>query len=127
MMQNIRDRILNFFDALSCRAGFFLHRLRTPASKIPPPRQDVIRGTSHSIIVVTPPDPEIFREAMFILQDDYMRRSNLGKEELLRQARDAAEDYTLRFVPPVKRSRPWLLYLLPAFTGALGFLAARWI
>lgn len=127
MMQNIHDRILNFFDELSCRAGFFFHRLRTPAPKSSLPRQEVIRGTSHSIIVVTPPDPEIFREAMFILQDDYMRRSDAGKEDLLRQARDAAEDYTLRFVPPVKKSRPWLLYLLPAFTGALGFLAARWI
>lgn len=126
-MQNIRDKILNFFDDISCRTGFFFHRLRTPAPKSFAPRQEIIRGTSHSIIVVTPPDPEIFREAMFILQDDYMRSSRAGTEELLRQARDAAEEYTLRFVPPVRSSRPWLLYLLPAFTGALGFLAARWI
>ena len=126
-MQNLRDKILNFFDDVSCRAGFFFHRLRTPAPKSLAPRQEIIRGTSHSIIVVTPPDPEIFREAMFILQDDYMRSSRAGKEELLRQARDAAEEYTLHFVPPVRSSRPWLLYLLPAFTGALGFLAARWI
>ena len=127
MIQNLRDRLLSFFDELSCRLGFFFHRLRTPRISPPSPRQEVLRGTSHSIIVVTTPDPEIFREAMFILQDDYLRRPGAGKEELLRQARDAAEDYALRFVPAVSKKKPWLLYLLPAFTGALGFLAARWI
>lgn len=127
MMQNIRDRLLNFFDDIACRLGFFLHRLCTPRTRASVPRQEVLRGTSHNMIVVTTPDPEIFREAMFILQDDYMRRPGAGKEELLRQARDAAEEYANRFVPAVSKQRPWILYLLPAFTGALGFLAAKWL
>lgn len=126
MMQNIRDSLLNLLDEISCRVSFFFSR-KSSVPSVRASRQEVIRGTSHNIILVTSPDPEIFREAMFILQDDYMRRPGVGKEELLRQARDAAENYALRFVPPARDKRPWALYLLPAFTGALGYLAARWI
>lgn len=126
MIQNLKDKLLGFFDELSCRVSFLLSRKR----RQPPvraPRSEVIRGTAHNIILVTSPDPEIFREAMFILQDDYMRRPGIGKEELLRQARDTAENYVLRFVPPDKGRRRPELYLLPAFTAALGYLAAKWI
>lgn len=126
MIQNLKDKLLGFFDELSCRVSFLLSRKRRQ-SPVCAPRSEVIRGTAHNIILVTSPDPEIFREAMFILQDDYMRRPGIGKEELLRQARDTAENYVLRFVPPDKGRRRPELYLLPAFTAALGYLAAKWI
>ncbi len=126
MIQNIRDRLLSIFDELACRVSFFFsRRSKLPSASVS--RHEVIRGTSHNIILVTSPDPEIFREAMFILQDDYMRRPGVGKEELLRQARDAAENYVLRFVPPAKKRLHPTMYLLPAFTAALGYLAAKWI
>ena len=105
MIQNIRDSLLNLLDEISCRVSFFFSR-KSSVPSVRAPQQEVIRGTSHNIILVTSPDPEIFREAMFILQDDYMRRPSVGKEELLRQARDAAENYALRFVPPARDTSP---------------------
>ena len=121
MMQNLRDRLLGLLDELSCRLSFFFHRLKSSVPASPIPARELIRGTSHQMIVVTPPDTEMFREAMFILQDDYMRRTS-PREELLREAQEAAEEYAGRFVRPQQRRSLWPELLLPLLTALGGFV-----
>lgn len=125
MMQHIRDRVLNFLDEAGCRLSFFFYRLKRSAAPAPYTRSEPIRGTSHNVILVTPPDTEIFREALFILRDDYMRRSDTGREELLRQARAAAESCAGKYIPPRPKRPSLLVVLLPVLTAALGFAVGR--
>lgn len=117
-MQHFKDRLYDVYDELCCRVSFFFHKL-TGSRRVREPRREVIRGTSHSIIVVTPPNPEMFREAMFILSDEYMRGSG-GSETLLRQARQAAEKYAGQFVPPPTGGNA-LSVLIPILSACLGF------
>ena len=123
-MQHFKDRLYDAYDELCCRVSFFFHRL-TVNRRAPVPRREVIRGTSHSIIVVTPPNPEMFREAMFILSDEYMRGSG-GSEALLRQARQAAEKYTDQFVPPQRGGSAYFV-IVPILSAALGFALGLFI
>lgn len=123
-MQRFKDRLYDAYDELCCRVSFFFHRL-TVNRRAPVPRREVIRGTSHSIIVVTPPNPEMFREAMFILSDEYMRSSS-GSEALLRQAKLAAEKYAGQFVPPPSGGNA-LSVIVPILSACLGFALGLFI
>ena len=59
------------------------------------PRREVIRGTADRVIRVTEPVPGVFREAIFLLREDYLRRDG-GEQRLLREARQAAVEYLRR-------------------------------
>ena len=74
-----------------------------------------VRGTVSNVIVVKNPAP-CFREALFILRDDYLSDPNRDREALLREARQAAADFT---GVPVKGRKPWLPALLPLLAAAL--------
>ena len=125
MMQRFRDRVYFYFDDLCCRISFFFHRLHG-SKRVAEPENDIIRGTAHNIIVVTPPEPEVFREVMFILRDDYMR-SSLTKEALLQQAADAAGEYASRYCSSAGRRQRVPVLLLPILTAALGFVLGKLI
>ena len=56
-------------------------------------RREVVRGVSEQVIRVRVPVPGVFREAVFFLYEEYLRRGDLSREELLRQAMAAAEGY----------------------------------
>lgn len=58
-----------------------------------------IKGNMRSVIVVKP-DNAMFAEACFVLSDEYVRESGQSHEELLRQARDAANISAGGAVPP---------------------------
>ena len=45
-------------------------------------------------IVVVPLPGSIFSQAVFFLRDDYFLTSDISRQELMRQAAEAAEDYT---------------------------------
>ena len=122
-MQNLRDRLYDIYDELCCRISFFFHRLRC-TRRCPKTKRAVLRGTAHNMISVTPPDTEMFREALFILQDDYMRLSG-DSEALLREAKEAAEHFTAKFSPPETEPLPRLVFILPILTAALGFFLGR--
>ena len=70
-----------------------------------------VRGTVSHVIVVRSPAP-CFREALFVLRDEYLSDENANREELLRQARQAAASFTGPASPPPPRSFLWLLPLL---------------
>ena len=83
-------------------------------------RREVIRGSAEQIIRVRVPVPGLFREAVFFLHEDVLRRSDISREELLRQARQSAEDY-LRPMLPEKKPGRWPKVLLLLAGMALGF------
>ncbi len=79
-----------------------------------------LQGQMRSVIVVKPRDKR-FREALFILRDDYFLDPDYDPEELLRQAREAAMDACGTTSPrkpgPVL---PLLLALLLIVLGGVG-------
>ena len=95
---------------MSPRLRLRLRRLR-PAGRARP-----VRGLVSNVIVVKSPAP-CFREALFILRDEYLAEGD--REALLRQAREAAAEFTGPAAP--RPPRPWL-WLLPVL--ALAALAA---
>ena len=84
----------------------------------PRARRSRVKGCMSNVIVVRPPDP-MFREAVFILRDDYFQSAALSRHELLRQAEEAARDYVASVVPPVRPIAPPLLVILPSAAVAV--------
>lgn len=82
-----------------------------------------LRGAAERVIRVREPVPGLFREAVFFLQEDLLRRPPPGREELLRQARAAAEDYLRPFYPPRRGLPRWLIPAAPALGFLLGLAA----
>ena len=72
------------------------------------PRPGALKGCMRNVIVVKPPDKR-FQEAVFILRDDYFLSPGADEAELLRQAKEAARDYTLEAAPAARLRLPWLL------------------
>ncbi len=68
-----------------------------------------VRGLLRNVIVVKPEDRR-FREALFILRDDYFLDPDYEPEELLRQAREAALAISGTASP--KKPKPPVLPLL---------------
>ena len=82
--------------------------------------REVVKGATEQVIRVRAPVQGIFREAIFFLEEDYLRRGERRKEELMREARRAAELYTSACLPERERSRRWLYPLLFLGGAALG-------
>lgn len=92
------------------------------------PEQDgtasVHAGTSR-VLVVKSPDPSYFREAVFILRDDLFLSPDADRRSILRQARSAAEDYTLS-VTGKKKSPLWRgAYFLMGMAAA--YITAKYL
>ena len=51
----------------------------------------MVKGISKQVIVVRPPDSDLFDQAIFILRDK--NRRELSEEELVKQANKAVEHY----------------------------------
>ena len=77
-----------------------------------------VRGTVSNVIVVKAPAP-CFREALFILRDEYLEGEEQNREALLRQARQAAASFAGPGSPTPPRRFLWaLLPLLLLAAGA---------
>ena len=50
----------------------------------------IIRGNMKKVIIMKPKG-EIFQEAIFVLRDDFFQRSGVSRQELLMQAKAAAD------------------------------------
>ncbi len=86
----------------------------TAARRPRAPVRAPLKGCMRRVIVVKPPDSR-FVEAVFVLRDDYFLSEGVDETELLRQAKEAARDFTCTALPPAAPRLPWLL---------LGFAAA---
>ena len=69
-----------------------------------------VQGTVSRVIVVREPAP-CFREALFVLRDDWLMDPRRDREALLREAQEAAAAFSGPGSPPPPRRR--LLWLLP--------------
>lgn len=78
---------------------------------------EIIRGTSHRVIVVRSPDSRIFEQAIFIMRDDYTGSGGSSPGELLRQAKASAENSVTSLLPPRRHD------ILPYVTAAVSTLA----
>lgn len=85
-------------------------RRRTP----PPPR-----GLTRNVIVVKPRDPR-FREVIYVLKEEALSDPDCGREELLRQAQEAARAEAGGLLPAGRRLPLWPAALL--LLGALVIL-----
>ena len=60
------------------------------------PGKDVlpmVKGITRQVILVKSPDPKLFEEAIFIVKEEAVNREGVTQEQLLRQARRAADGY----------------------------------
>ena len=81
------------------------------------PYRAPLKGCMRSVIVVKPPDSR-FVEAVFVLRDDYFLGEGVDEAELLRQAKEAARDFTCTALPPGRPRIPWGLLLFTLLTAA---------
>ncbi len=103
---------------LRLRLGELLARLRRPRHRAVGPAP---AGKARQVIVVRPRDPR-FREVIYVLREETLPGPGAEREELLRQALEAARGETERSLPPPPRRPLW-----PAALLLLGILLAlRW-
>ena len=53
----------------------------------------MVRGAAKHVIVIKTPDKRIFEQAIFIVKRDLFRKNGKSEEEILLEARRAAEGY----------------------------------
>ena len=53
----------------------------------------VVKGITRQVILVKSPDPKLFEEAIFIVKEEAMNREGVSAEQILKQARQAADGY----------------------------------
>lgn len=53
----------------------------------------MVKGITRQVILVKSPDPKLFEEAIFIVKEEAMNREGVNAEQVLRQARQAADGY----------------------------------
>ena len=80
----------------------------------------MVKGITRQVVLVKSPDPRLFEEAIFIVKEEAAAREGVSDQQVLKEARRAADGY-------LKRSRAWnrRLERLPApLWAAAGALAA---
>ncbi|MBS7218694.1 MAG: translation initiation factor 2 [Oscillospiraceae bacterium] len=83
----------------------------------------MVKGITRQVILVRSPDPKLFEEAIFIVKEEALAREGVSADQVLRQARQAADGY-------LKGSRAWdrklgrFAGLAGPFWGAAGALLA---
>lgn len=80
----------------------------------------MVKGINRQVIVVKSPDPKLFDQAIFLLREDAFSSSAATPEQVIRQARQAADGY-LRKNTVVGRAAA---RLSPAACGVAGALMA---
>ena len=96
-------------ERLRLRLGGLLRRLRRSPGK--GRSRPMPQGRARSVIVLKPKDPR-FQEVICVLRDDAFSDPDLDREELLRQAREAARAETGSVLPPGERFPLWPVALL---------------
>ena len=76
----------------------------------------MVKGINRQVIVVKSPDPKLFDQAIFLLREDAFSSSAASPEQVIRQARQAADGY-LRKNTVVGRASA---RVSPAAWGAVG-------
>lgn len=53
----------------------------------------MVKGITRQVILVKSPDPKLFEEAIFIVKEEAMNREGVGADQVIAQARQAADSY----------------------------------
>lgn len=53
----------------------------------------MVKGITRQVILVKSPDPKLFEEAIFIVKEEAMNREGVSADQVIRQARQAADGY----------------------------------
>ena len=53
----------------------------------------MVKGINRRVIVVNAPDPKLFEQAIFLLKEDAFGADGVSPEQVIRQARQAADSY----------------------------------
>ena len=56
----------------------------------------MVKGITRQVILVKSPDPKLFEEAIFIVKEEAMNREGVTPDQVIRQARQAADGYLKR-------------------------------
>lgn len=85
----------------------------------------MVKGKNRHVIVVDSPDPQVFEEAIFVLKEEYVR--SRSAEQVMREARRAADEYLRRNGAPRRRAgRIWGAALTAAVLAVgIAWLALR--
>lgn len=60
----------------------------------------VVKGITRQVILVKSPDPRLFEEAIFIVKEEALNREGVTTEQIMREARQAADGY-------LKKGKAW--------------------
>ena len=101
-------------ERLRLRLGSLIRRFRRDSDR--GRSRPMPQGRVRSVIVLKPRDPR-FQEVICVLRDDAFSDPDCDREELLRQAREAARAETGSVLPPGQRLPLWPATLL--LLGAL--------
>ena len=53
----------------------------------------MVKGINRQVIVVKSPDPKLFEQAIFLLREDALAKTDASPEQIIRQAQRAADSY----------------------------------
>lgn len=65
----------------------------------------MVKGITRQVILVKSPDPKLFEEAIFIVREEALNRQGVTAEQVIRQARQAADGYLKR--GKLETGNPW--------------------
>lgn len=80
----------------------------------------MVKGITRQVILVKSPDPRLFEEAIFIVKEEALAREGVNADQVLKEARQAADGY-------LKQGRAWnrRMERLPApLWGGIGAVLA---
>ena len=60
----------------------------------------MVKGITRQVILVKSPDPKLFEEAIFIVKEEALAREGVSADQVIREARQAADGN-------LRRSRAW--------------------
>lgn len=60
----------------------------------------MVKGITRQVILVKSPDPKLFEEAIFIVKEEALAREGVSADQVIREARQAADGY-------LRGSRAW--------------------
>ena len=86
----------------------------------------MVKGINRQVIVVRPPDQELFEQAIFLLRPDAQQSCNVTQDDLLKQAQAAARGYSTAHIPG-GRCRARLAERLFWILAGGGMVGLAWI
>ena len=80
----------------------------------------MVKGITRQVILVKSPDPKLFEEAIFIVKEEALAREGVSADQVIRDARQAANDYHRH----IRTSNAQHRQLPPPTWGAAGAVLA---